>query len=144
MSVPPLVMQDDTLGIPSCGFKSKKMNSFMNMRANIMGFQLGRDKCEKMHIGKKKINRDICIDGKADAWKDTILKDDLGQYTIVDKHVGKEVMKNVKENTYLGQIIPSNGKHEKNLQDKISKAVKRVSSWPDPGFKIHKKVSNWI
>ena len=66
-----------------------------------MGLQFVRNKYEKMHIRKKKINWDIFID----AWKDTILKDDLGQYTIVDEHVGKEVMKNVGEKTYLGQII---------------------------------------
>ena len=49
------MMQDDTLGISECGFKSKQMNNFLNTRTNIMKLQFGSDKCEKVHIGRKKI-----------------------------------------------------------------------------------------
>ena len=104
--IPPLTMQDDTLGISTCGFRSKIMSTFMNTRANIMGLQFGRDKCEKIHIGKKHRNSDICIDGNVDAWKDIIIKDDLGQYSIEDEHIGKEVMKNVEEKNIYGANNP--------------------------------------
>ena len=65
--IPPLVMQDDTLGISTCGYRFGKINNFMNIRANIMGLQYGRDKCEKMHIGKRHKNPDLCKEGKVDA-----------------------------------------------------------------------------
>ena len=126
--VPPLTMQDDTLGISTCGFRSKIMNTFMNTRANIMGLQFGRNKCEKIHMGKKHRNMDICTDGNVDAWKDRIIQDELGQFSLEDEHIGKEVMKNVEEKTYLGHIIQSNGKNENNIQDKVGKAVGSVEN----------------
>ena len=66
-----------------------------------VAYNLAETNVKRCTWERRKKNRDICID----AWKDTILKDYLGQYTIVDEHVGKEVMKNVGEKTYLGQII---------------------------------------
>ena len=119
--IPPLTMQDDTLGISICGYRSQKMNSFMNTQTNIMGLQFGRDKCEKLHIGKKKRNLDICINSKVDVWEDIINNDEL-----IDKYIGKEVMKNVEEKTYLGHIIQSNGKNDRNIEDKINKSVGNV------------------
>ena len=68
--IPPLMMQDDTLGISKCGFKSRKMNNFFNTRTNIMGLQYGRMKCEKMHIGKNNINLDCCADFEVDSLSD--------------------------------------------------------------------------
>ena len=105
--IPPLTMQDDTLGISVCGYRSQKMNTFLNTQTNFMGLQFGRDKCQKMHIGKKQRNSDICKDGKVDAWEDVINNGEL-----IDKYVGKEAMRNVEDKTYLGQIIQNNGKHD--------------------------------
>ena len=65
----PLTMQDDTLGVSECGFKSRKMNNFLNTRTKIMGLQFGSQKCEKMHIGKKRFNSDICVNFEVDIWK---------------------------------------------------------------------------
>ena len=64
--IPPLMMQDDTLGVSQCGYRL--MNNFLNTQTNIMGLQFGRSKCEKMHIGKKKVNVDICAEFEVDAW----------------------------------------------------------------------------
>ena len=52
VAIPPLTMQDDTLGISECGFPIKKMTNFLNTRANIMNLQFGQEKCEKMHMEK--------------------------------------------------------------------------------------------
>ena len=75
VQVPPLMMQDDTLAISVCGFRTTKTNSLINTRTNIMGLQFGRDKCVKMHIGKT-LNKDICTDCKVDAWKDKLIVQD--------------------------------------------------------------------
>ena len=75
-------MQDDTLGISVCGYRSQKMNTFLNTQTNFMGLQFGRDKCQKMHIGKRHRNSEFCKDGKVDAWEDVIQNDEL-----IDKYV---------------------------------------------------------
>ena len=90
--IPPLTMQDDTLGVSECGFKSRKMNSFLNTRTKIMGLQFGSEKCEKMHIGKKLPNPNICTDFEVDIWKDNLSKDVNGNNCLVDIHMGKERM----------------------------------------------------
>ena len=59
--IPPLTMKDDTLGISFCGYKSRKMNNFFNTRTQIMRLQFGSEKCEKLHIGKEHVNKDICL-----------------------------------------------------------------------------------
>ena len=75
VAIPPLTMQDDTLGISECGFRSRKMNNFLNTRSSIMNLQFGREKCEKMHIGKN-LNRDICSNLEVDAWKETLVQNE--------------------------------------------------------------------
>ena len=94
--IPPLTMQDDTLGISECGFKSRKMNNFLNTRANIMNLQFGRDKCEKMHIGKDH-DENICIEFEMDTWKDTLKKNINGEEEVLDEYDGKRKMKMVSE-----------------------------------------------
>ena len=120
-------MQDDTLGVSVCGFKSKKMNNFLNTRTKIMGLQFGSEKCEKMHIGKKHVNSDICVDSEVDVWEDKLVVNENGQHFLIDKHIGKEKMKNVSFKKYLGQVIQSNGKNDLNIKDKTDKAVGNVS-----------------
>ena len=52
VAIPSLQMQDDTLTVSRCRFKTTKITSFINTQTNIMGLQFGKDKCIKMHIGK--------------------------------------------------------------------------------------------
>ena len=66
VEIPPLLMQDDTLAISECGYKTVKMNNFLNNHTNIMGLQFGRDKCVKLHIGKTR-QKDVCPECKVDA-----------------------------------------------------------------------------
>ena len=74
-----------------------------------------------MHIKKRPRNSDICKDSKVDAWEDIVEKDEL-----IDKYVDKQVVKRVEEKTYLESIVQSNCKNDKNMQDKINKAVGSV------------------
>ena len=55
VKIPPLAMQDDTLGMSTCGLKSEEINKFLNMQTNKMNLQYGSEKCVKMHIEKKHI-----------------------------------------------------------------------------------------
>ena len=96
VEIPPLIMQDDTLSISTCGFKTTKINNLLNTRTNIMGLQFGKEKCVKMHIGKTH-NLNICTDCEVDSWKDIITQNEDGEEVLQDSFVGKEIMKNVNE-----------------------------------------------
>lgn len=48
----PLDMVDDTLGVSVCGYRTTKMNTFLNTRTSIIGFQYGCEKCEKNTCGE--------------------------------------------------------------------------------------------
>ena len=90
VAIPPLLMQDDTLTVSHCGFKTTKINSFINTQTNIIGLQFGKDKCIKMHIGKTH-NKDICTKGEVDAWKDILVTKEKGFDTLKDNVKGKEI-----------------------------------------------------
>ena len=125
--IPPLTMQDDTLGVSECGFSSKQMNNFLNTRTKIMGLQFGSEKCEKMHIGKRPYNAYICTDLEVDIWKDKIFEDTRGNKYLVDEQIGKEKMKNVSSKKYLGQIVQSDGRNELNIKSQTDKAFGNVT-----------------
>ena len=65
--ITPLVMKDDTIGISTCGYRFRKIKNFMNIGANVMGLPYGKDKSEKIHIGKRHKNPNLCKKGKVDA-----------------------------------------------------------------------------
>ena len=94
VAIPPLTMQDDTLGISKCGFQARKMNNFLNTRSNIMSLQFGRDKCEKMHIGKTR-NTDICVDFEVDAWVDEVISQENEDDKLQDIYIGKILISDV-------------------------------------------------
>ena len=119
-------MQDNTLGIGECGVKSKAMNAFLNTRTNLMGLQFGNDKCVKMHVGKKH-QENICPDLSIDCWKEAVVEDKGGKKKLKDMYAGQEDMKKVNEHKYLGDIISSNGKHDKNIKERINKAIGNVN-----------------
>ena len=125
--IPPLMMQDDTLGVAQCGFKGRKMNNFLNTRTNIMGLQFGKSKCEKMHIGKKHVNSDCCVAFEVDSWNDMLVKNVDNSYKLEDSPAGKEHMKVVQEKKYLGDIISCDGSNRKNIKDRTDKAVGNVN-----------------
>ena len=54
VSIPPLAMIDDIAAISKCGIQSLIMNSKINAKIESKRLQLGIDKCQDLHIGKKK------------------------------------------------------------------------------------------
>ena len=122
VKIPPLVMQDDILIISECGFKSRKMNQFLNTQTKLMNLQFGSDKCEHMHIGKK-INQDICSSHSVEAWKSVLVKSGNNKKELEDRFIGRVKMKTVKEKKYLGNIISDNGANLNNVKDVTNKAT---------------------
>ena len=70
-----------------------------------MGLQFGNEKCEKMHIGKKLLNPDICSDFEVDIWKDHLCVEPKGNNCLFDVHVGKEKNQKCHLKKYFGQIV---------------------------------------
>ena len=78
MPIPLLLMQDDTLAIDKCGFKTIQVNEMINTSTNIVCLQFGRGKCVKMHIWQKN-NIEICSKLQVDIWKDEPVKNNEGK-----------------------------------------------------------------
>ena len=89
--------------------------------------QIGSEKSEKMHIGKKHVNSDICVDSEVDVWEDKLVVNENGKKILIDKHIGKEKMKTLSFKKYLGQVIQSNGKNDLNIKGKTDKVVGNMS-----------------
>ena len=104
----PLAMVDDLNGISKCGLDSIALNSFINSQIEMKKLRFhvpdsnGKSKCHKLHIGA---NHGMC----------PILK------------VHNTVMESVTEDTYLGDIISSDGKNSKNIADRISRGIGKIT-----------------
>ena len=100
----PLSFVDDINGIAKCGMDSLALNTFITTQMELKRLRFhvpdaqGKSKCHKMHIGR---NHQMC----------PILK------------VHGTVMNEVTEETYLGDIISSDGKNQKNIKQRVSKGL---------------------
>jgi hypothetical protein len=100
----PLAMVDDINGISKCGINSVALNTFINTQIEMKKLRFhvpdenGKSKCHKMHIGA---NHENC----------PVLK------------VHNTIMEDVSEDTYLGDVISSDGRNKKNIEKRISKGM---------------------
>ena len=100
----PLSFVDDINGIAKCGMDSLALNTFITTQIELKRLRFhvpdaeGKSKCHKMHIGR---NHQMC----------PMLK------------VHGTVMNSVTEETYLGDIISSDGKNQKNIKQRVSKGL---------------------
>ena len=108
VGVLPLAMVDDINAISKCGVESVELNSFINTEIEMKKLKFhvpdvnGKSKCHKMHIGTK---HGCC----------PILK------------VHNTVVEEVTEDTYLGDILSSDGRNNKNIANRISKGIGIIS-----------------
>ena len=104
----PLYMVDYLLGVSRCGFKSVTLNSFINVQVELKKLKFhtqdikGKSKCHKLHIGKP-------------------------NHSCPNLEVHGTPMGQVSEDTYLGDVISSDGKNEKNIQSRISKGLGKIT-----------------
>ena len=104
----PLAMVDDLVGVASCGFESVALNSFINTQIELKKLRFhtpdvnGKSKCNVMHIGS---NSGVCPQLK----------------------VHGSNMNLISHDTYLGDIIMSNGSNELNIQARASKGQGKVT-----------------
>ena len=100
----PLAMVDDINAISRCGLASVSLNTYINTQIELKKLRFhvpdqdGNSKCHKMHIGG---NKEMCPELK----------------------VHGTVMEGVEQDTYLGDVISSDGKNRKNVEKRISKGI---------------------
>ena len=121
-------MQDETLTVSTCGYKTKKISTFLNT----WDYSLKVTSVLECIGGKKqKKNIDFCCIGEVNSWKEELVTDIRGEKHLKDIYTGKVKMKYVEEKKYLGKIVTSNIKNEKNIQGKTNKALGNIRKIED-------------
>ena len=97
-SIPPLSLVDDILAVSVCSTESVKMNA--TIQAKVVGKQLelGHKKCFQMHVGK---NLSCCP----------------------TLSVHGKVMKTAKQEKYLGEILSSDSRIDRNILERYNKGI---------------------
>ena len=112
VKIMPLAMVDDLLAMAKCGTDSKNVNIFINTEIEMKKLRFhvpdseGKSKCNKLHIGRTKMD---CEELKVHGCP----------------------MKEVRNETYLGDIISSDGRNTLNIESRVSKGLGIVSQVMD-------------
>ena len=102
-SIPPLSYIDDVMGISNCSIESVKLNALIQSKMNHKKLKLSQTKCYKKHVGKpSSCCPNLKIDGKN--------------------------MKSVNKETYLGEILSSDGRIDLNIEDRCKKGAGIVNN----------------
>ena len=97
VKTPPLSFVDDILGISECGYKSVKMNAFIQAK-----IELGHSKCFQMHVGKiTNTCPKLCVNGRQ--------------------------MQTTKKEKYLGDILTSTAKINENINERFKKGISIIN-----------------
>jgi hypothetical protein len=110
-----LSMEDELLGIATCGNKSVALNTFINTHIEMKKLKFhtadttGKSKCHKIYVGKQ---NQLCP----------------------ELRVHGSTMQCVNSDTYLGDIISSDGSNGENIRKRISKGngiIYKIKILPD-------------
>ena len=116
-------MVDDLVCISECGHENTQMNSYINYKTSSKKLQFGVGKCKKIHIGKNK-NELICGDLFVDGWKADEVKDiKSGKSNRQDVFEGEKLLTVTDKEKYLGDIISSDGKNMKNIENRKNRGT---------------------
>ena len=108
VKVVPLGMVDDLIGISKCGHQSVEMNTYITTQIEMKRLRFhvpdinGKTKCHQIHIGK---SCEYC----------PVLK--IHGYT----------MEKVSQDTYLGDILSSDGSNKVNIKDRVGKGIGKMN-----------------
>ena len=121
--IPPLGLVDDLFTISPCGSSTTKLNQYINSKTAEKRLQFGTSKCIKLHVGQT-CNKELCKDLYVDEWTVDVETDPVtGKCFQSEYYAGAEKMKVKKEQTYLGDVISDDGKHNKNVQARSNKGL---------------------
>ena len=101
VDIPPLAMIDDIAAVRKCGIESVQLNSFINTNIKADKLSFGVSKCVKLHISGNNKNDCDCL-----------------KLTVQDSE-----MKKVDSVKYLGDEISSDGRMDKNIENRYNKGI---------------------
>ena len=144
--IPLLGMMDDVFCISETGYKTQRMNAFINAKTAFKRLQFGSDKCHVIYIGKdipKHKKPDLFVDG----WIMKEIEDkETGQRTENEEFDGEKDIIESDNEKYLGQIISKDGSNTKNVENKTNKGKGLVDKLENilennPGGKFHFEIA---
>ena len=104
----PLGMVDDLITVTKCGHESVEMNTYITTQIEMKRLRFhvpdisGKTKCHQIHIGK---SCEYCPKLK------------IHGYT----------MEKVMQDTYLGDIVSSDGRNKANIKDRVGKGIGKMN-----------------
>ena len=114
---------DDLITVSESGYKSVKMNSFINAKTAIKKLQFGPDKCHVLHIGRNQENHKI-FDHYVEGWNMEEVPDILaGESYTEEAYDGEHGMSSESVQKYLGQHISSDFTNTKNIEMLRNKGI---------------------
>ena len=146
VAIPLLGMMDDVLLISETGYKTAKLNAFINSKTSIKRLQFGPEKCHVIYIGKdipKHKKPDLYVDG----WKLKVVEDkETGQKEDAEDFDGERDILESDNEKYLGQIISKDGSNTKNVENKTNKGKGMVDKIENilennPGGNFHFEIA---
>ena len=121
-------MVDDILCISDSGYKTNRMNEFLNAKTVVKRLHFGPTKCHVMHIGK-----DIPDYKKPDlylhSWEMQEVQDVVpGNIQIEETYEESHKTKESHNEKYFGQILSSDGSNTQNISNLANKGRGMVNT----------------
>ena len=104
VDIPPLAYCDDVLAASECGVEALETNAAINVKFESKNLSLSKDKCQQLHIGKRKRIKEECKTSKK------LL-------------VHEATMKEAERIKFLGEIITISGSLDENIEDRSNRAI---------------------
>ena len=144
--MPLLGMVDDVLSISESGYKTNRINAFINAKTAVKRLQFGPDKCHIMHVGSnipeyKKPK--LFVDG----WEmKEIINMNTGKVEDHESFQGDCMITESSNEKYLGQIISNDGTNTANVKNRSNKGSGMTNTIESimknvPGGRFHFKIA---
>ena len=118
-----MAMVDDMIGVANVGFRTKQINTVINLKTAEKRLQFGEEKCKFMVIGKESKNL-LQNNLMVDKWKvEHEYNKQNNEVKLIETYIGEVPMEETNQQKYLGFIISSTGNNMKNINDKKNKSI---------------------
>ena len=144
--VPLLGMVGDVLAISESGYKTNRLNAFINAKTAVKMLQFGPDKCHIMHVG---MNIPAYKKSKlfVDGWEMKEITDkNTGEVKNHESFQGGCIITESSNEKYLGQIITSDGTNAANVKNRCNKGAGMINTIESimknvPGGRFHFEIA---
>ena len=124
VEIPALGWIDDVITVSESGYKTARLNSFINAKFALKKLRLGAKKCYMMHVGNNHEdykNVQLCVDGWSVETVENYDTSELKWEDILDDTM-KEIS-HINSEKYLGQILSNDSKNIQNITKLRNKGI---------------------